>query len=74
MNCSQCEETFGDSCDVCEKGFLLFQQKTGSGVHCLTSCPAGFMEHGTRCRAGKITTQLSRFIDSGLVNVTKAVS
>ncbi|KAK2572764.1 hypothetical protein P5673_001748 [Acropora cervicornis] len=53
VNCSQCEETFGDSCDVCEKGFLLFQQKTGSGVHCLTSCPAGFMEHGTRCRAEK---------------------
>lgn len=52
--CSQCEETFDDICDKCEDGFLLLQRETGAEVQCVASCPAGFVKHGTRCRAGEI--------------------
>lgn len=50
-NCSQCEENFGDICDACQEGFLLFQRETGAKVQCVASCPAGFVKHGKRCRS-----------------------
>ncbi|XP_078355687.1 major surface trophozoite antigen 11-like [Oculina patagonica] len=49
--CLQCEETFDNICDRCEDGFLLLQRGTGAEVQCVASCPAGFVKHGTRCRA-----------------------
>lgn len=59
--CSQCEETFADICDRCEDGFLLLQQGSGAEVQCVASCPAGFVKHGTRCRAGQKFSSIVAF-------------
>ena len=29
------------------------QRETGAEVQCVASCPAGFVKHGMRCRAGE---------------------